>query len=85
MYKGYNSMMHRGKEMSRPGKAIPTGQKKMNWTAPVGGQAAGTDSPGKARMRHTMKNKFNGTRHVPGRLKIPRTKGGFYPLHNESY
>lgn len=82
----YNESMHGGRRMSKPGKAISTGQKKMNWTAPVGGAAAGTDSPGKARMRHTMKNRGQGTGMASkgsGRVRIPKTRGGYYPLHGE--
>lgn len=50
-----------GMHGSKPGRAIPTGQTRMNWTESAGGQAAGTDSPGKARKRHTLMNRGQGT------------------------
>lgn len=34
---------------------------------------------GPARRRKTMDNRFQGTRHVPGPLRIPKKKNGYYP------
>ena len=87
MYAKYNSMMHRGVESAKPGKALRMST-KANWTASAGGQAAGTDSPGKARRRRTMSNRGEGTGLASkgsGRVRIPRTRHGFYPLHGEKY
>lgn len=41
------------------------------------------DRTGKAKMRRTMSNRGEGTHHVPGPLRIPKTRNGYFPLHGE--
>lgn len=88
MYKGYNSMMHRGMESSKPGKALRMSDKE-NWTESAGGQAAGLVRASKARRRRTMMNRRpQGTGHSGGagrHVNIPKVNAhGYYPLREES-
>lgn len=74
-------MMHKGQESSKPGKALRMSN-KANWTASAGGQAAGTDNPGKARRRRTMTNRRpQGTGHAgkAGHMGFPMPdRHGYY-------
>ncbi len=73
---------------SKAGKAIATFPKKPNWTESPGGQAAGLVNPGKAKMRRTMRNRGQGTGLADrgsSRVRVPKTRHGYFPLHGESY
>jgi hypothetical protein len=83
--KGTHHMSPPSRTLLPQGKAIPTGNMKMNWLA----KDKMKDRTGKARMRRTMSNRHpQGTGHsgkAGKHIKIPKVnRSGFYPLLGES-